>query len=391
MDLSFKELLAMNPQQARHRLLETYWKTNNISETARRWKTSRQVVRKWIHRYEQAPGAALCELSRRPKSSPRLVSPDIEQMVVDARKTTHYGRKRLSLYLWRTQHLQLSAHTIRHILRRQGFHRQKRARKVFYPAHWAWEQTGPFSLVQVDVKDILDKHTLGTDLWQHLRTTHLPRYQWTFCDATTRLRFLCYSRCLNRTNGIAFFLLLMTYLRSLGLTTPVAWQTDWGEEFGGSNSTMLARLQQKYFSPLNARLVKIPMGRKEYNGRVERSHRTDDEEFYLPLLLSISNEEDLLRYATAWVHYYNVHRPHSGHHMDGATPLERLHKLSYTRITRYNLFPPLILDDIAFSIVHAYPGNDLLAHYSVLPLTEKALFFLVNRCIQRLFFVEYTR
>jgi transposase len=364
MDLSFKELLTMNSTQARRRLLETYWKTNSISETARRWKTSRQVVRKWVRRYEQAPTDDLRELSRRPRTSPRHVSAHIEQIVVDARKTTHYGRARLALYLWRTQHLQLSSHTIRHILRRHGFHRQKRTRRVFYPAHWAWEHTGPFSLVQVDVKDILDKDSLGTERWQHIRSTQLPRYQWTFCEASTRLRFLCYSRYLNRTNGIAFFLLLMTYLRSLGVTTPIAWQTDWGEEFGGSNPTMLARLQQIYFTPLNARLVKIPKGRKEYNGRVERSHRTDDEEFYLPLLLSISNEEDLLRRAAAWVHYYNVHRPHSGHHMNGATPLERLHLLSYTHITRYNLFPPIMLDNIAFSIAHPYPGNDLLAHYN---------------------------
>jgi hypothetical protein len=38
-----------------------------------------------------------------------------------------------------------------------------------------------------------------------MRTHRLPRYQWTFCDATTRLRFLCYSRELNRTKGIASF------------------------------------------------------------------------------------------------------------------------------------------------------------------------------------------
>lgn len=118
MDLSFKELLTMNPMQARRRLLETYWKMTNISETARRWKNSRQLVRKWIRRYQQAPADGLRELSRRPKSSPRRVSARIEQSVLEARKITHYGRKRLALYLWRTQHLQLSPHTIRHILRR---------------------------------------------------------------------------------------------------------------------------------------------------------------------------------------------------------------------------------------------------------------------------------
>jgi hypothetical protein len=218
--------------------------------------------------------------------------------------------------------------------------------------------------VQVDVKDILDKATLGPERWQHMRTHRLPRYQWTFCDATTRLRFLCYSRELNRTNGIAFFLLMASYLRSQGITTPIAWQTDWGEEFGGSNPTMLAKLQHPLFDPFNARLVKIPKGRKEYNGRVERSHRTDDEEFYLPLLLSIHSERQLLQYAAAWVYFYNVLHSHSGYRMEGATPLERLQKLQHTAITRFNLFPPIILDDIACKIV-IKDGNDLLAQYIV--------------------------
>jgi transposase len=363
MDLSYKEIYMMNPELAKLRLLQTFWKTKSISETARRWKTSRQVVRKWLRRYEAGGREALLEHSRRPRHCPTQTSARIEHIILEARKTTGYGRKRLASYLWRTKGLQLSAHSIRHILRRHGFRRHRRARKAFYPAHWAWEQTGPFSLVQVDVKDILDKDTLGTERWQHLRTTHLPRYQWTFCDATTRLRFLCYSRCLNRTNGIAFFLLVITYLRSLGLTRHVAWQTDWGEEFGGSNPTMLAKLQLKYFHPLNARLVKIPKGRKEYNGRVERSHRTDDEEFYLPLLLSIHSEQDLLHYAAAWLFYYNTSRPHYGYHMEGLSPLERLRKLRYTSFTRFNLLPPIILDDIACKLV-IQDGNDLLAHYN---------------------------
>lgn len=47
------------------------------------------------------------------------------------------------------------------------------------------------------------------------------------------------------------------------------------------------RLNRKVFGPLGAKLVRFPLGRKGYNGRVERSHRTDDEEFYLPLLLGM--------------------------------------------------------------------------------------------------------
>ena len=34
--------------------------------------------------------------------------------------------------------------------------------------------------LEVNVKDVLDKDTLGTKLWDHIRKHGLPRYQWTF-------------------------------------------------------------------------------------------------------------------------------------------------------------------------------------------------------------------
>jgi transposase len=194
MDVSYKELYSMNRQLARLRLLQTLWKTNSIAETARRWKTSRQVVRRWLRRYEEAGTEALIEHSRRPKHSPHQTSARIEQLVLQARKTTAYGRKRLDSYLWRQQALQLSAHTIRHILRRvmASGDRNVLVKSSTQPIGPGNTNTPSPSLF-LDVKDILDKDTIGTERWQHLRTTQLPRYQWTFCEATTRLRFLCYS------------------------------------------------------------------------------------------------------------------------------------------------------------------------------------------------------
>ncbi len=52
--------------------------------------------------------------------------------------------------------------------------------------------------------------------------------------------------------------------------------------------------------------MRFSLGRKGYNGRVERSHRTDDEEFYLPLLLGMADERELLKRAAQWVYYYKT-------------------------------------------------------------------------------------
>jgi hypothetical protein len=63
-------------------------------------------------------------------------------------------------------------------------------------------------------------------------------------------------------------------------------------------------------------LARYPKGRKGYNGRLERSHRTDDEEFYCPLLLAINDCPELLRYGQRWEYFYNALRPHLGYDMD---------------------------------------------------------------------------
>jgi len=59
-----------------------------------------------------------------------------------------------------------------------------------------------------------------------------------------------------------------------------------------------------------AELVPFPLGKKGYNGRVERSHCPDDKEFYLRL--KMRDERELSKRTAQWLYYYNVERPHTG-------------------------------------------------------------------------------
>lgn len=366
MELSYKEVYQMNPVAARLGLVKSYERTGSISATARDWNTSRLVVRKWLRRYQRAGEAGLLGRLKRPHHSPRQTRPAVEELVRQLRKETGYGRKRLAWELVRRHGLVLSSHTIRHILRRNrgAQTRKTRERSPFYPAHWAWSDQPPWTLVQVDTKDIMDKQTLGTTLWTHVLRCRLPRYQWTRCEAKSRLRFLAVSRQLTLTNGLAFFYLVMLHLRSCGISNEIVWQTDWGEEFGGSNPSKLNWLQEHYFGPLGARLGRYPKGRKEYNGRVERSHRTDDEEFYIPCLGEIETEGSLLRKMAAWVYFYNLKRPHQGAGMEGKPPFVRLQELLGRKLPRrLALLPPVILDTISSDIT-LQGGNDVLATYN---------------------------
>jgi transposase InsO family protein len=73
-------------------------------------------------------------------------------------------------------------------------------------------------------------------------------------------------------------------------------------------------IQHAYIRPRTPRL----------NGKVERSHRVDDQEFY-QLLDRDGVIDDIHLFDSKlreWEDYYNYHRPHGA--LDGQTPYERL-------------------------------------------------------------------
>ena len=356
----------MTSEQARFRMVISCLETRSVSETARRWHTSRKVVRKWLRRFQAQGLSGLNDGSHRHDHSPRQTPPQIEQQVLGAWKKTHYGGHRLALYL-RGHGLCLSPQTIRNILRRRRPPQKRKPRQPLCPALWAWDQEEPFSVIQTDVKYIHDSQAPRTERTTHLLRQRLPRYQWTACEARTRLRFLAYGHRLNRTNGMAFMILVIVWLRAHDVQTKVTFQTDWGQEFGGDNLSRITRLSTRYLHPLGADLRRYPFGRKGYNGRVERSHRTDDEEFYRPCLLSANDTSQLLSLALHGVYFHNTIRPHFGKGMDQKPPLEVLAGLGYNGAATIAALAPVLLDHISTDLVLACrtrSGNDLLARYN---------------------------
>lgn len=61
----------------------------------------------------------------------------------------------------------------------------------------------------------------------------------------------------------------------------------------------------------------------QLKGKVERSHRSDQEEFYQ--LLSYKNDVDLNKKLEAWEQFYNFNRPHGA--FNGKTPYEVLRSI----------------------------------------------------------------
>lgn len=137
-------------------------------------------------------------------------------------------------------------------------------------------------------------------------------YQFTAIDDSTRIRVLkIYDAC-NQASAIRF---VDEVIRRLPFRVLII-QTDNGAEFQSRFHRHLEEqdIRHVYIRPRTPRL----------NGKVERSHRVDDQEFY-QLLDKDGIADDIHLFndkLREWEDYYNYHRPHGA--LDGQTPYERL-------------------------------------------------------------------
>jgi hypothetical protein len=127
-------------------------------------------------------------------------------------------------------------------------------------------------------------------------------------ESRPRLRLIAYSRAISVLHGMAFLSLAVSWL--LLLQTEMSIPTDWGEEWGGSNPGKIARLEARFLRLLGARVREKML--------VERSHRTDDEAFYLSCVLLLDRVEAFWGAGLGWLYDYNYERVHSGYGLGGS-------------------------------------------------------------------------
>ena len=75
-----------------------------------------------------------------------------------------------------------------------------------------------------------------------------------------------------------------------------------------------------YVEDLGIRHLYIKARTPQLNGKVERSHRSDQNEFYQ--LISYKGDQDLMLKLAEWERFYNFARPHGAHR--GRTSYEAL-------------------------------------------------------------------
>jgi transposase InsO family protein len=219
------------------------------------------------------------------------------------RQTYHFGPRRIADYLKRFHDISLATSSVHRILRRHGLHRLPASQKHRpHGVRWKrYEKPQPGHRLQLDVKFL-----------ERIPGTQKRLYQFTAIDDCTRIRVLkVYDACNQRT-AIQF---IDKVVRRLPFRVHVI-QTDNGAEFQSQFHWHVEGLdiRHAYIRPRTPHL----------NGKVERSHRVDDEEFY-QLLDKDGITDDIHLFndkLREWEDYYNYHRPHGA--LDGQTPYERL-------------------------------------------------------------------
>ncbi len=277
--------------------------THNVSKTCRYFGISRTTFYKWLSRYAAHGEASLCDRPRRPKNCPHETPKETVSKILYLRQNYHFGPARIASYLHRYHQIKIAGSTVHRVLERNGLSRLPANQK--HRAHtkrWKrYEKRQPGHRLQVDVKFL-----------ERIPGTRRRLYQFTAVDDCTRIRVLKIFDACSQKTAIQF---IDEVIHRLPFRIHVI-QTDNGAEF---QSRFHWHLQDKdishvYITPRTPRL----------NGKVERSHRTDDQEFYQ--LLDKDGVSDDIHLFNAklseWEKYYNYHRPHGG--LDGQTPYERL-------------------------------------------------------------------
>jgi putative transposase len=360
--IDYKRLRRINPEAARQAVLEYLASVDgNIAATARAFGITRPVVYDIL---AKARSGDLRDRPRTPQRQPRRTSAEKEEQVIAAKNLTHLGPKRLALYLAKYEGVQLSWATIRNVLRRNR-HRLTtplpRRRQGTARPFVDWYSAKPFEVVQVDLKYIRDQKALSQEQIAHLDKHGIPNYQWDAIDVNSRFKLVAYSRERTWTNGLCFYLWVLAWLRSHGVTAQIAFTVDHGEEFGGKSWLKVQELR-KLIAGFGCRLIQNHKGHPEENAHLERSHRTDDEEFYIPRVMQITSEQELLDEALGYVYYYNNLREHSS--LDYRTPFEALSAQLPTLASEIRCPPPFLLDEVSTDI-GPWSGYNLLAHYPI--------------------------
>lgn len=267
----------------------------------------KRTIERWLTRYKKQGADGLAPMSTRPKTNLRETAVRVKERIIELRRKNNLCAVKLSWRL-RKEGIYIHERTIGKILKTEGLVRRYRTKKIKWQYIKVPLQKG--ELVEVNVKYVPNLVANG------------QYYQFTGIDCASRWRYLKIYGNMGNAEAVDF---LETLLKQDPFRIR-AIKTD-----NGSCFTNRYTGYQKSADPQNPRLHAFDMlcqkmniihylidpGKPAQNGKVERSHRTDQEKFYDKN--EFKNVLDLKRKLRMWNIEYN-NTEHCG--LDGKTPNE---------------------------------------------------------------------
>ena len=275
---------------------------SNVSKECKEFGIPRSSFYEWKKKYESGGIEELRRKKPIPKSHPNQLSQDVVNKILEIREEYKLGPQRIAWYLERYHGITTSCSTVyRTLVRNNQSNLPKSApRRAIHTKRY--QKSVPGHHVQVDVKFI----------WLMIaQVGRVRRFQYTAIDDATRIRALKIYDQHTQKNAIDF----INYVIEKFPFRIHTIRTDRGHEFQAQFHWYVEDkgMQHTYIKPKSPQL----------NGKVERSHRTDKDEFYQ--LLTYTDDVDLNIKLEEWENFYNFNRPHTA--FNGNTPYEALSSL----------------------------------------------------------------
>ena len=274
----------------------------NAAKACREFEVNRSSFYVWKKAFEMGGMNGLRRKKPIANNHPRKLSQGVVDKILYLRKDYKLGPERIKWYLERYHGIKTSESSIYRTLVRLGMRRlpKNAPRRAIHTKRYVKKVPGHH--VQVDVKFLSFKNEEGHNI---------RRFQYTAIDDATRIRALKIYQRHNQKNAIDF----INYVIEKFPFRIHTIRTDRGHEF---QAQFHWHVEDK-----GMRHVYIKPRSPQLNGKVERSHRTDQEEFYQ--LLTYTDDVDLNKKLTEWEKFYNFDRPHGA--FDGNTPYEALRSI----------------------------------------------------------------
>ena len=240
-----------------------------VTKAAIRYKTNRQYIYRWRKRYDGTL-RSLADRSHRPHHHPNEHTPEELKLIADMRRRNTNAGLVVFWVKLRQRGYTRSITGLYRILRKQNQMAVKPPNPKYIPKPYE-KMSFPGQRVQIDVKFVPDSCLVGDAKGKKF-------YQYTAIDEYSRFRYL---EAFEENSSYSSAVFLEHLLKAFKFPIKCV-QTDNGMEFtkrlctGKHTPTMFEKAFEKH--GIQHKLIRPYTPR--HNGKVERSHRKDNEYFY---------------------------------------------------------------------------------------------------------------